>query len=290
MGTSSSSAGPGGDVPFDPPWLDDIANSQPDGGVQDDDQGNGDSQNVDQENNGSQEPDQSPAQPPDLAPPRRFYNARRELGVFARTGNEESFRKAIGHYSRTGMGGARKAASRMRASTRSAANFFGVLQSAREGSDPTINQWVSSLSERHLSAQDVIDEIIRQVAPSGGSLDEASCRESMAQAMHDLMEEYPDIDLLHLGDGNIWTVIESFLGYEAFSRLCLDIGKIFEKSALNPRVTVTRMNEMQEYLKAELAAQIEELRTSTQNPTSAQLQALLQSAVQNTFLVYEGAI
>lgn len=286
MGTSSSSTGPVGGVPFDPPWLDDIGNPQSDGGAQDDGQGNGDSQNVGQEGNGPQEP----AQPPDLAPPRRFRNARRELGVFARTGNQESFRKAIGHYSRTGMGGARNAASRMRASTRSAANFFGVLQSAREGSDPTINQWVSSLAKRHPSAQDVIDEIIRQVAPSGGNLDEASFRESMAQAMYDLMEEYPDIDLLHMGDDDIWTVIESFLGYEAFSRLCFDIGQIFESSTLSPRDRVTRMNEMQEYLKAELFAQIEELRKTTQNPPSEQLHALLQDAVQNTFLVYEGAI
>jgi hypothetical protein len=112
----------------------------------------------------------------------------------------------------------------------------------------------------------------------------------MAQAMHDLMEKYPDIDLLHMEDDDIWTVIESFLGYEAFSRLCLDIGQIFESSTLSPRDRVTRMNEMQEYIKAELFAQIEELRGTTQNPTLAMLQAFLQSAVQNTFLVYEGAL
>ena len=123
MGTSSSSAGPGGSVPFDPPWLDDIGNPQSDGGAQDDGQGNGDSQNIGQEDNGPKEP----ARPPDLAPRGRFRNARREIGIFARTGNQESFRKAIGHYSRTGMGGARNAASRMRASTKSAANFCALF-------------------------------------------------------------------------------------------------------------------------------------------------------------------
>ena len=291
MGTSASSNGPGGGVPFDPPWLDDIAPPQPGDGVQPDDQGNdGPGADVDQEGGEPQQPPQSPAEPLELAPPRRFYSARRELGTFARTGNQESFRKAVGHYSRTGMGGARNAANRMRASTRSAANLFGVLQSARERADPAINEWVASLTERNASAQDVVDEIIRRAAPNGGSQDETSCRESMAQAMEDLLEEDPDLDLLHLEDDDIWRLTESFLGYEAFNRLCLDIGQVFESSALSPRDRVTRMNEMQDYLKAELCAQIETLRQTTPEAVSNQLQVVLQRSVQNTFLVYEGAL
>ncbi|MFH1952386.1 MAG: Qat anti-phage system associated protein QatB [Pseudomonadota bacterium] len=290
MGTSASSNGPGSGVPFDPPWLDDIAPPQPGDEVQPDDHGNGDPGDVDQEGGEPQQPPQPPAKPPELAPPARFRNARRELGDFARTGNQESFQKAVGHYSRTGMGGARNAANRMRASTRSAANLFGVLQSAREGADPAINEWVTSLTGRNASAQDVVDEIIRRVAPNGGSPDETSCRESMAQAMEDLLEEDPNVDLLHLEDDDIWMLIESFLGHEAFNRLCLDIGQVFENSALSPRDRVTRMNEMQDYLKAELCAQIEELRQTTPNAASNQLQVVLQSALQNTFLVYEGSL
>ena len=287
MGTSASSNGPGGGVPFDPPWLDEIAPPQPSDGMKPDDQGDGDS---DPGNNQPEQPPQPAPEPPELAPRRRFYNARRALSDFARTGKEDSFRKAVGHYSRTGMGGARNAANRMRTSTRSAANLFGVLQSAREGTDPAINKWVTSLTGRNASAQEIVDEIIRQVAPSGGSQDETSCRESMSQAMEDLLEENPNVDLFHLGDNDIWMLIESFIGYEAFNRLCLDIGQVFENSALSPRVRVTRMNEMQEYLKAELCAQIEALREKTPNAASNELQSVLQSAVYNTFLVYEGSL
>jgi len=287
MGTSAPSNGPVGGVPFDPPWLDDIAPSQPNDGMHPDVQGNSDG---DSGSTPPEQPPQPPARLPELAPPRRFYNARRELGDFARTGNQDSFRKAVGHYSRTGMNGAREAANRLRTSTRSAANLFGVLQSAREGTNPAINEWVTSLTGRNASAQEIVDEIIRRVAPSGGSQDETACRESMSQAMEDLLEENPTINLFHLGDDDIWTLIESFLGYEAFNRLCLDIGQVFENSALSPRVQVTRMNEMQDYLKAELCTQIEELRHVTPNATSNELQSVLQSAVQNTFLVYEGAL
>lgn len=283
MGTSGSSSGPKGGQPYDPPWIDDILTPKNDKNIPSDANGiNGDPDNI--------KPSQSSSIPPLIAPQGRFRSARLNLGNFARTGDKKSFQKAVGHYSRTGMGGARNAAQRMRASTRSAANLFGVLQLVRNGSDPGLNEWVASLASRNASTQDIVNEIIRKVAPSGGSQDETSCRESMAQALEDLLDEYPEVNLLQLGDREIWALIEYFLGYEAFGRLCLDIGQVFENSSLSPRDRVTRMNEMQDYLQAELCAQVEKLRQTTPNPASQQLHVLLQSALENTFLVYEGAL
>jgi len=279
MGTSGSSDGPLGGVPFDPPWLDDIETPQPGNDQQPDDQGPDDGDSGDGQ-----------AEPSEFAPPRRFANARRALGEFARTGSEDAFKRAVGHYSRTGMGGARAAANRMRISSRSGANVFNLLQSTRERTDPAINEWVDSLTARSASAQEIADEIIRHVTPTGGSQDEAACQQSMAQAMEDLLADDPGVDLLNLGDDDIWGLIESFLGYEAFHRLCLDIGQVFEDSTLSPRDRVIRMNEMRDYLKAELRAQIEVLRADTPNAASGQLQSILHSALQNTFAVYEGSI
>ena len=287
MGTSASSGGPGSGVPFDPPWLDNIAPDLPGEGIQPADQGN--------EDNGNQEDNQPnkplpPVEQQELAPSRRFQNARRHLTDFVRTGDQGSFRTAMGHYSRTGMGGARNVAKRMRTSTRSASNLFRVLQTAREGTDPTINEWVTSLTARNASAWEIVDEIIRFVAPDGGSPEETSSRDSMAQAMEDLLEKNPNIDLLHLEDNNIWALIESFLSYEAFTRLCLDIGQMFENSTLSLSDRVLRMNEMQDYLKAELSTHITRLRKEAPNPASKQLQTVLQNAVENTFSVYEGSL
>jgi len=261
MGTSKSSIGPESGSPFDPPWLDD---------------------------NQDRDPEESSR--PGVAPPRRFLGARRQMGDFVRTGNRNSFRKAVGHYSQTGMGGAGSVASRMRASTSSATSLFNVLHSARIRTNPTVNQWVTALATRQLTAFEVSNEIIKFVAPNGGSADEASVRESMAQAMCDLIEEQPEIDLLKMEDDNIWTVIESFLGYEAYNRIVLDIGQAFENTALKPRKLVIRLNQMQDYIKAEISVRVEELREADQNPSPDQLQKLLQKAVKNTFAVYEGSL
>ena len=286
MGTSASSNGPASGVPFDPPWLDNITLP----GSEEISQSDSDTHNDDSEENQTNPSQQSSPESVEVAPPRRFYGARLALGQFARTGQQDAFRRAVGHYSRTGMGGARNTTRRMRTSTRTATKVFSFLQSARDGTNPEINEWVASLSGRNASPQEIANEIIQRVLPFGGSQDEAACRESMAQAIGDLLTDSPSIDLLHLGNNDIWTLIESFLSYEAFHRLYLDIGQVFEDPRLSPRDRVTRMNEMQNYLKAELQAQIRNVRGEKSNVGSDQLQSILQNALQNTFVVYEGSI
>ncbi|MEI7612233.1 MAG: Qat anti-phage system associated protein QatB [Betaproteobacteria bacterium] len=188
------------------------------------------------------------------------------------------------------MGGARNAAARMRVSTQSAAGLVSLLQAAREGTDSRVNQWVNSLVAKNPSVQEVIDEVIGQLTHGGGSLDEESCKDSMAQAMSELMLNQPDLNLLNMSDSNIWSLVELFLAQEACNRLQLDIGQLFESSNLNPRQVVVRMNEMREYLKAEISAQMRVLQQTSPNPAPGQLEGTMQQALQATFAVYEGAL
>lgn len=279
MGTSAPSPGARPGVPFDPPWLDDVLPGLPAPLPE----------NPNNDEEGDPQPYQQPNPLPAIAPRARYSNARRNFGEFVRTGDREAFNSAMGHYSRSGMGGAHRTANRMRVSTRSAAKLFHVLQSARDDSDPNIREWVRTLTTRSTSVQDVINEIIRYVAPTGGSIEDNSCRDSMAFALQDLMESDPNIDLLRLEDNNIWTLIESFLGYEASSRIYFDNGAYFENKKFSAQ-TVIRMNEMYEYLRADLSEQIGKLRQTTPNATRGRLQEILQNAVKNTFQVYEDSL
>lgn len=285
MGTSTSSSGPGPRVLFDPPWLDQIGDEQPDTETPELGPADGESE-------GGDVPLQQPIteKPMSVAPDRRFVNARRQLNNFARTGSRESLGKAIGHYSRTGMGGAGKLAHRMRVSTKSAANLMSFLQTVREDSDLSISQWVNSLTGQNVAAQNVIDEIIRHVTSAGGSREEESCRDSMDQAMAELLTVQPDIELLNMNDTDIWTVVELFLGNEAWNRLYADIGQKFESAELSLLEAVNRMKEMREYLMAEVSAQMYSLRSANPNPNSKDLESLMQEALKNTFLVYEGML
>lgn len=279
MGTSSSSSGPGGGVPFDPPWLSSVATEI--------------GSPLEQISGEPAQPEHNPqqtepvSQPVEIAPPRRFGNARRHLGEYASSGDRDSLKKALGSYSRKGMGGASKVASRMRTSTSAGAGLFNFLQGVRDSADTKVRDWVNQLTSKNLSAYEVADKIIDQVISTGGSLEEESCRDSMAQAMSDLLTIDPDVDLLNMDNDSIWTVMELFMANEAFNRLNLDIGQLFESDRYSPREAVSRMNDMRDYLKSEISAQIQELRTDTSNPTKAEMNTLLQSAIKITFEVFE---
>jgi hypothetical protein len=112
----------------------------------------------------------------------------------------------------------------------------------------------------------------------------------MAQAMADLLTINSDIDLLNMDNDSIWTIVELYMANEAFNRLYLDIGQIFESVRYSPIDAVSRMNEMREYLKSEISAQIQQLRTDTFNLEKEEMNALLQSAIKITFEVFEDVL
>lgn len=224
MGTSASSKGPGPNVPFDPPWLD-VINPPPNVTIVPllPDVVNPhtpvsttplEPQPIDTEGPAvpsPAEPRQCPPEPASIAPPRRFSSAKRLLTDFVKTGRRDSFEKAAGHYSRTGMGGTRNLAHRMRTATTTGANAISLLRSARDGNDPSVNDWVTSLTSRNASVHEIAHSIIQRIVPLGGSQDELACQDSMAQALQDLIAENENVDLLHLSDSDIWRLIESFL-------------------------------------------------------------------------------
>jgi len=285
MGTSTSSTGPKSGVPFDPPWLDQI-NGDPSSG---EDHGNNSS--IPPESEIDKNPNETGMLPVQIAPPARFGGARRALGSFFRNGGgRETFSKAAGHYSKKGMGGAGGVASRMRHSTRTASNLAQFLGTASSGTDNATTRWVEAISERNLSSSEIIDEIIRHVAPSGGSRDEESCSNSMAQAMSEFLERNDDADLLGLEAADIREITELFIANEAYVRLMNDIGQISESVDLSPVEAVKLGEEMHEYLVADISVQIEKAWQENPNPTQVQLEQLLHNAVKGTFEIYEDGI
>jgi hypothetical protein len=287
VGTSTSSSGPGAGASLDPPWLDDLvpdaADAESLASPSDESPTAGD---------GSVEGGQ--AEPkgvvPTVAPPRRFASARRNLGAYIRSGDTAALARGIGHYSRTGMGGASAATSRMRASTSAGAGLVSFLQSARDGSDARIATWVQDLLARTPTSEDVADAIVQELAPPGGSADEESLRDSMALAISELILIQPDIELLHMSDTDTWTLLQLFLGHEVCNRLEFDIGQFFESSRLDPELGVKRELEMRDFVKNEVGVQLTTLRQKTSNPSKQQLDALVGDAVRMTFEVYEGVL
>lgn len=279
MGTSTSSAGPRSNISLDPQWIDAISTGSG---------GGGDGDGGPPQTPRPQSP--VPATPPQVAPARRFAGAKRNLGGFARTGSRESLGRGIGQYSRTGMGGARQAARRMRASTSSGAGLVSFLQDVANRSTPEARSWVDSLNATSPSIDVVVDAIVQAVMPSTGSVDEESIRDSMALALSDLAALDPTCDLLHMRPDDTWTLMQLYLGQEVCNRIRFDAGQFFESAKLNPGLAVQREIEMRGFVRTEVGVQLRNLQATNPNPTRQQLEAVMQDALRLTFEVYEGMI
>ena len=109
------------------------------------------------------------------------------MGEYVRSGSRDSVRRSLGHYSKTGMGGAQNVARRMRTSTKTASNFFNTFRSLRD--DTTFSLGKISNKNRGANASEIIDAIVGHVCPNGGSADEISCRDSGTSALSEFMDQ-----------------------------------------------------------------------------------------------------
>lgn len=257
MGTSASNKGPGSRIALDPPWL------QP------------------------EEPKPETVEQPTIAPPMRFAGARRGLTDYIRTGNRQSLGRALGHYSRTGMGGAHRVAQRMRATAGSASKIFNFFQEVKAATDESLRAWVESLKHERVPTNDLINHFVEKVLPLKGTLDEESCRKSMDMALTELIDENPTIDLFQLNDNEIWQLVRLFVQQEAYQRLNTDLGKKFEEVQISPKDIVTRQSDMKSYLRSELDAQIGMARDLDYDQTGGNVDQIILVAIENTFSVFE---
>lgn len=267
MGTSASHSGPKSGVSFDPPWLDNIDDIEI-----------------------PSIPQQNPQEAPEVqlfAPPARFRSARQNLGDYIKSGNRDSLKKALGHYSRTGMGGAQNVAKRMRHSASIASKLYSSFNLLRQGNEPTIDSIISNYRTNKIDVYEMIDAIATFICGDGGSLDETSSLNSVSLALSDLLDKNPDIDITSLTDDNIWSLISSFLSYEAFNKIQLDIGRGFESIDIPLVERIDRLKDMREYLESEISSQVNNIRSNFGDKPPSNLHNMVMTAIKRTFEVFE---
>src|SRR5262245_26079884 len=100
----------------------------------------------------------APTVAPPLAPPRRFKGARRDLGSFAQGGRSSELRRGLGHYVRSGYGGAATTTRRFGGTVAGGGALYDALTSlggtgpAAPGLDPAVL--------RGQSAEQIMDAVV----------------------------------------------------------------------------------------------------------------------------------
>ncbi|MCP4617037.1 MAG: hypothetical protein GY844_11440 [Bradyrhizobium sp.] len=283
MGTSQSSDGPGAGVPMVPPWTpaapqDPVPPAPPPAGEPE----------VPPADGVPAPPPAAPpagVQPPLLAPDRRFGGVRSSLGDFARSGDGRDLRRGLGHYVRSGYGGANTATQRFGGTAQTAGSLGHALYSTASGAaDAPID--AAALAGR--STEEIATAIIEAVRPIDGTQDAEAERAAIHDAMSELLTEYPDADLLALSDAEREFVIERFSAIDVARRFELDVGKHLLEKAATATVAMARLKQMRSYIAETVAASFRKLKDQGRTLTAGRVARVVQDALRETFEVFEG--
>lgn len=259
MGTSTSSKGGGSRSPFDPEWLSppdegagqgDAAPGGEEGG-EDAPPADGSEANADSRGDAAGGEDVAAAGP-ELAPDRRFAPARSGMSAFLGGGGREALRGATKSMVSKGMGGPRRAAATMRATAQGAGQLGQFLAAARDASDPRVVDWVQRVRAENLSANDLVLEVVKEVLPSTGSVDDESIRNASAEALGQLYETVPDVDIFNLTNTQIGELIGYIVSNDLCNRVDLQLGQTYEKLKFNARQVQMYRNDVKEYINAQV--------------------------------------
>lgn len=276
MGTSTSSKGGSSRSPFDPEWLSGDAGGDGDAGVGLDgaeisDTGE-DKPSPDQLESGNSESAETvgsgEAVPVDAEPipNRRFAEARTKMTAYLAGGDRQSLRSAAKSMVNKGMGGPKRAARTMSGTAQGAGQLGQFLVSARDGIDPRVIDWVDRVREANLSANDLTLELIKEVLPDTGSIDDESLRNAAAEALGKLYEANPNIDIFKLTDQQISDVIGFTIANEVCNRMDLQLGQTYERLKYKPQQVQLYRNDVKEYVHAEVRVVMERLSASKLAP------------------------
>jgi hypothetical protein len=273
MGTSKSSTGAPSNVPMVPSWAPDPV--PPIG-----------------------PPEASPPQPvPGAAPPAgipiaptgRFGPARTALGSFASSGSQRDLRRGLGHYVRKGMGGSKTAARRMGATARTAGALYGALSGLAAGDANALGAGTDRASLTGRSVDEIIAAIVESVRPVDGTQDAESGRDALQGALSsEILEQFPNADLLNLSEEERLFVVERFTAIDVFNQLALNVGKAMQDKASSISAGLSRLREMKNYIKQAIAAQFRDIRKAGGQLSSRVVASITRQAIQQTCEVFEG--
>ena len=262
MGTSTSSSGAPSCVPFDPPWISGIAAKiLPDVSIE--------------------------SLPSSVSEAGRFRDTRSNLSKFISSGNRNALKKSISSYVKHGLGGARQATSRFRIPIAASVALISDLRKLiAAGENDQDRDWIQRIKDSSDPIGALIEELSKRIIPEGGSIDEESCRKSIAYAVCEFQRENPDIDIENFAEDTIFDIAELFLLNEIYNRMMIDLGQYFERMDISK--IAERETDIKVYVRSALSAQIRRLRRTNASPTKPELLQLVTAIMNDTFEVFAG--
>lgn len=282
MGTSKSSSGSPSNVPMVPPWVPDPDVDEPDNTPEDSDQSEPDNEESDRDD--SKEQDKVEKLDSPIAPRGRFGGTRTSLGDFGSSGDRDSLRRGVGRYVSGGLGGSGTAVRRFGGTASTANSLYGALGGASSGQSTAVDR--ALLAGK--SAREIIDTVIEAVCPVDGTQDTESSRNSINDALTELLQRHPDADILDLSEDQREFVVESYVSMDVYRRFVLDVGNAIRDKAPNASTALSRLKQAREYIREHIVASFRKLREAGTRLSGSRVSRVVARSLKEAFDVFSG--
>ena len=226
--------------------------------------------------------------PGKTALPRRFGSARTSIGKFADTGSPDDLKRGLGHYIRTGYSGAKSFTMRMGATASVAGRLYGVLSAVAEDQATEAESPFDATILKGRSSKEVLDALVEAVCPiSDGKQDNVHSRDSINDATSQLLERYPDTDLLALTKEQRLFVIKEFIVSDIHLRFCSDIGPTIQEKAPDHNTALERTSEVRDYINSAVSDSFRESVNPEEQFRAERISDLMKEVIEDVFNIFE---
>jgi hypothetical protein len=196
-------------------------------------------------------------------------------------------RRGVSEYIAKGYGGRAAAARRLEGTARTAGSLHGALSGLATGARGEFTGLLDRTSLEGRSAREVINTLIEAVRPVDGTQDAEASREAINDALSDLLEQYPDADLLALSEEQRDLVIEIYTAEDIFRRLQLDLAKHIHDKAPTVSDALSRLAQIRDYVREVVSAAFKSLRDAGTKLQVGHVTSIVRSALSAALEVFE---
>jgi hypothetical protein len=132
-----------------------------------------------------------------------------------------------------------------------------------------------------------MDAVVEAVRPSDGTQDAEASREAIKGCLSEVLDRFPDADLLALSEEQRDFGIELYVAFDVFQRYALDVGKTIQAKAPNAAAAVGRLKDVKDYIRQTVAAEFRRLRDIGQRLRGGRIAEVVQTALVKALQVFE---
>ncbi len=136
----------------------------------------------------------------------------------------------------------------------------------------------------------MLNAVVEAVRPIDGTLDAEASRKAIRDAFSELLNRFPDGDLLNLSEEQRGFVIERYVALDVYQRIALDLGKRIQEKAPSPTAALGRLKQVREYVRETVAAAFRRLRAAGRRLSGGRVEQIVRAALRDTFSVFEAYV